>query len=139
VGWYTPTSGIWQTVWLESRPKSHLGQFAITTAVDPAAVTFSLIDPDLSAAGEYTLTIRSADPALDSRRMTIRSDGKPGDAAGRTYRLTVKVPEPKLWTPATPHLYDVTLELKGADGRVDQVKTYFGLRTIARGRYGDEP
>ena len=36
VGWYTPTSGIWQTVWLESHPKAHIGRFAIKTTIDPA-------------------------------------------------------------------------------------------------------
>ena len=46
----------------------------------------------------------------------------------------------KLWTPETPNLYEATLELKDEAGKViDSVETYFGLRTISRGRYGDEP
>ena len=38
VGWYTPSSGIWQTVWLESRPKTHITAFRIVTKVEPASV-----------------------------------------------------------------------------------------------------
>ena len=50
------------------------------------------------------------------------------------------VTDAKLWTPETPELYDVTLELKDEAGKViDAIQTYFGLRTISRGRYGDEP
>ncbi len=40
VGWYTPSSGIWQTVWLEARPKSFITDFTMTPAIDPAAVAF---------------------------------------------------------------------------------------------------
>ena len=44
----------------------------------------------------------------------------------------------KLWTPETPELYEVTLELKDEAGKViDTIETYFGLRTISRGRYGE--
>jgi hypothetical protein len=54
--------------------------------------------------------------------------------------LELPVRDPKLWSPETPHLYNVTLELKDKDGKViDSIDTYFGLRTIARGKVGDEP
>ena len=38
VGWYTPSSGIWQTVWLEARPKAYIADFRIVTTIEPASV-----------------------------------------------------------------------------------------------------
>ncbi len=72
-----------------------------------------------------------------------RTRAAPSSRDGRSRRLepSVQVPvrDPKLWTPESPHLYDVTLELKDADGKVvDEVTTYFGLRTIARGKLPGE-
>ena len=46
--------------------------------------------------------------------------------------------DPRLWSPENPELYEATLELKNEAGTVvDTIGTYFGLRTISRGRYGD--
>ena len=42
VGWYTPSSGIWQTVWLEARPKSYIADFTMIPAIDPARVGFQV-------------------------------------------------------------------------------------------------
>ena len=73
----------------------------------------------------------------DGCPLTVTSeDGRTVFAEGKDFE---PVRDPKLWTPETPHLYEVTLELKTPDGQVDSVSTYFGLRTIARGRYGDAP
>ncbi|MEO6809068.1 MAG: sugar-binding domain-containing protein [Isosphaeraceae bacterium] len=140
VGWYTTTSGIWQTVWLESRPAAHIREFTVQTAIDPAEVTIKVAAEGLAASGEYTVAVRSEDATVKAGSAPL-SLGKDGQAAGSgAANLQIPVREPKLWTPETPHLYDVVLELKDKGGKViDSVKTYFGLRTIARGKYGDEP
>jgi hypothetical protein len=138
VHWYTTTSGIWQTVWLESRPKAHLASFTIRTlALDPARVEIEFAPAGLSP-GNYTIAVRSEDSSIVPQESALRPfAGGPG--ATMRQGLVVPIRNPKLWSPESPHLYDVTLELKGPDGKVDAVKTYFGLRTIARGKYGNEP
>ena len=60
------------------------------------------------------------------------------DATKRRLALVSLVRDPKLWSPESPHLYDLTLELKSADGQIDSIRTYFGLRTVSRGKYGEE-
>ncbi|MBX6313521.1 MAG: glycoside hydrolase family 2, partial [Isosphaeraceae bacterium] len=130
IGWYTTTSGIWQTVWLESRPKAHIDSFQIRTDLQSATIDVGVAG--LEGEAPSTLSIRSEDSTVTAEPVQVRADGAGQD-------LIIKVRDPKLWTPDSPHLYDITLELKGPDGQVDQVKTYFGLRTIARGRYDDEP
>jgi hypothetical protein len=132
VGWYTPTSGIWQTVWLESRPKAHIAGFSVRTSIDPAEAIFEISMAGLEAS-QYAQTIRSADPTIE-KPQAMEADGGTSSA-----KFKLKVNQPKLWTPEDPHLYDVTIELKGPDGSLDSVRTYFGLRTIARGKYGDAP
>ncbi len=42
IHWYTPSSGIWQTVWLEARPTAYISRFRIVPAIDPARVTFAV-------------------------------------------------------------------------------------------------
>ncbi|HEV3166610.1 MAG TPA: glycoside hydrolase family 2 TIM barrel-domain containing protein [Isosphaeraceae bacterium] len=144
MGWYTPTSGIWQTVWLESRPKAYIVAFAVTTQADLASVSWRVGAKGL-AEGQYTISVRSDDPTVGQASVPFgRGTGGfglakpfPGADTGGV-ALMAEVREPKLWTPDSPHLYDVTLELKSPDGEVDTVKTYFGLRTISRGRQAGE-
>ena len=137
VGWYTPSSGIWQTVWLESRPKGWIGEFTIRTNpdLDSATVEVAVRGP-AGNAGRYTVAARSSDPNVAPAESTYTHGGVVADAPKP---LVLKVRDPKLWTPEAPHLYDLTLELKGPNGIIDTLTTYFGLRTIARGKYGDAP
>jgi hypothetical protein len=146
VGWYTPTSGIWQTVWLESRPKVHIADFTIqTTFENSGAQGAAAFELNLAGTvpGSYSVTLRAEDASLSpasARFDVVEPEKKEGSSvSGVKARLTTRTNKPIPWTPETPHLYDVTLELKGPDGQVDSIKTYFGLRTIARGKLGDEP
>jgi hypothetical protein len=128
VGWYTPTSGIWQTVWLESRPAAHLADFTLRTlALDPARVAVAVEAAGLPA-GPFAVTVRADDPTVAPLELKgeAKADGT-GTASG-----ALAIRDAKPWSPESPHLYDLTLELKSA-GAVDTVRTYLGLRTIARG------
>lgn len=126
VGWYTTTSGIWQTVWLEARPKAHIAGFTTRTEIDPAQITYSVQAE--GADDDFTVALNPEDDTVEPSTSKIGGN------------LKAKIENPKLWSPDSPHLYNVTLELKDKGGKVvDSVKTYFGLRTIARGKYGDEP
>ena len=134
VFWYTPTSGIWQTVWLESRPKAHIDHFTARTTLGPghAAISYKLSLSGLAPGEPYSIAVRS-EGSVANATFTPRSESfeaSPGDLSWN---------DPKLWAPETPTLHDATLELKGPDGSVDSVQTYFGLRSIARGKFGDEP
>ncbi len=128
VGWYTPTSGIWQTVWLESRPKDRVGDWTVTTEIAPAVATFR-VKTDGNARSIRVQPANKAIPAVTAN-VNERSESV----------IKLPVPDPKLWTPDSPHLYDVAIEALDAEGKVgDSVQTYFGLRTIARGTYGSAP
>ncbi len=118
--WYTPTTGIWQTVWLEPVPEAHIAGLRITPDVDHASVAVSIDGASLKP--EHALRV-------------VVFDGEKEVASGSGHnRVEIKLPEPKLWTPDTPHLYDLKLTLVYGDGKpVDEVTSYFGLRKISVG------
>lgn len=103
--WYTPVSGIWQTVWLEAVPQNHLRGLKLTLGL--AAVTLAA-DFD----GQVDAEI------YDGERLAARQSFS-GQA-------TVSIPSPRLWTPEDPHLYRLVLHCGE-----DTVESYFGLRTFA--------
>jgi len=99
--WYTPVSGIWQTVWLEQVPRDYIRDVRIT--------------PDLSGIDIEVLG------GGGEKRVSLC--GREYVFSGSRYRIEVE--EPHLWTPEDPYLYGMTVESGG-----DSVRTYFGLRTV---------
>jgi hypothetical protein len=130
-GWYTYTSGIWQTVWLEARPEYYIQSFSLTPRRDGDKW---LVDLDAVPAGSVQVTVDGTSPGDSPTRLHVSGQGiKPANVelTGH-WRSSIPVENPKLWTPESPTLYEITMEI----GK-DKVKTYFGLRTISRGKSGD--
>ncbi len=132
--WYTYTSGIWQTVWLEARPEHYIKSFTLT----PRQVGEKwFIDVDAMPGGTGQITVDGASPTDSPVRIRLTGSGiKATDIElkmGR-WHSSIVIENPKLWSPDSPYLYDVVLH-----AGEDRVKTYFGLRTISRGKFGDLP
>ena len=98
--WYTPVSGIWQTVWLESVPAEHIESLDIQVTLESATIT---VTPALS--GKIL---------MDDKEYPL-TDGK----------ATITPEKPQLWTPENPYLYEFTVETES-----DRAESYFALRTI---------
>jgi glycosyl hydrolase family 2 len=126
VSWYTFTSGIWQTVWLEARPQTYVED--VTLVPQREGDNWSLAVEVKVTGGSGSVKVSSPDTTVSSAE---------GDTDGGVYTAELAVSSPKLWTPDEPNLYDLNIEVTSADGATDAVKTYFGLRTVGRGRYGD--
>ncbi|MDR1409150.1 MAG: glycoside hydrolase family 2 [Oscillospiraceae bacterium] len=111
--WYTPQSGIWQTVWLESVPKTHIKSLKITPDIDAEAVRMlaeCTVDCQISAVifdGENEITSVALQPGVE---------------------CFVKIPEAKLWSPESPFLYNVQFAVA-----MDIVHSYFGMRKFSIG------
>ncbi|MGC8668715.1 MAG: glycoside hydrolase family 2 protein [Chthonomonadales bacterium] len=120
--YYTPTSGIWQTVWLEAVPASSIADLQITPDVDHSSV-------------EVTATVRGSAQGIGVD-VEVSAGGRPiaqaHGLAGRPVR--VAIPHPQLWSPDHPFLYDLRVSLKRAGKTVDAVTSYFGMRKIALGK-----
>jgi len=117
---YTATSGIWQTVWMEPVP---------TAAIDTVVST-----PNLKT-GSAAVTVKSAG-ASPTAQATVVARDKHGKKVGMVTgaanaALTLPIPDAHLWSPDDPYLYDlvVTLKDKDKDSR-DTVRSYVGMRSI---------
>lgn len=105
--WYTPFSGIWQTVWIESVPAVYITDLKIKTTLRDAA-----------------LCVRTNEP-FDVLHYEI--DTPDGTIAAETNEaeFCVTIPSPRLWSPEDPYLYRIRITVEN-----DTVHSYFALRTI---------
>ncbi len=122
--YYTPVSGIWQTVWLEAvSSEAYLKEIKTTTDIDKGSV--SLIPFSNKA------LINGYKVAVDIfyKGQKIVSGSTQPDSA-----LHLKIMDAQLWSPDHPNLYDIKMSLTNPSGRViDQVESYFGMRKISLG------
>lgn len=110
---YTPTTGIWQTVWLEPLPERHIRSLDLEVDLDAGAVDFAV-----DAEGELEL-IAKLDGAIVGR------------CSGRAGRGRLKLDQVVAWSPESPQLYGLEARLLDAGGRErDRVESYFGLRKV---------
>ena len=119
--WYTPTTGIWQTVWLESVPEVYTRSIRVDADPSSGEVTVIAV-PNQPAAG---LTVRSV--ALRDGAQIAASQAP---MAYPSTRLTFRVPNIAPWSPESPALYDLVVTLEEGDRVLDRVRSYFGARTV---------
>ena len=106
--WYTPVSGIWQTVWLESVPENYIRKLNIENR--GASVTIT------------------TEPALDGK-VTVAGLGEYALADGK---VTITPEHPHFWSPEDPYLYEFVVETGE-----DKIESYFALRTLEIKKVGD--
>jgi hypothetical protein len=116
--WYTSSTGIWQTVWLEPVPPTSIEKLVLTPDVDQ-----ELIHIETTLAGPSDQVSVEA-IVRDGAQEVARVSGP----AGTT--LNVPLPKAKLWSPSSPHLYDVRVSIHAGDRTLDAVESYFGMRKI---------
>ena len=115
--WYTPQSGIWQTVWMECVPENYLRSLRITPKPEENAVHIRL-EADDPAMAAVTIC----------RDGGIIAEGQTDENGEST--LTIPAEELRLWSPEDPFLYDVSIVLPGGD----RVESYFGMRSFGIGK-----
>jgi len=125
---YTPTSGIWQTAWLEPVSVTRIDALRLTPLVDDGSVEISLRAVAPGSDTTLRVTIDKGATRVEHGEMNISASGSGGVLQPK---FRIKIPDAKLWTPTAPHLYDLKLELLVGGKVVDEVKSYFGMRKIA--------
>jgi hypothetical protein len=125
---YTPSSGIWQTVWMEAVPPTYISSLS-TNQASTTAVTIAANLGGAGAEATASLSVRFDVMANSSGKSVVvaSATGAPGA------NVTINVPAARLWHPTDPHLYDVRVTLVRAGHAVDVVTGYFGLRTFTLG------
>lgn len=116
-GDYTFTSGIWQTVWLEPVEKQYIARIQIVPDVENKRL-------------EVTAYTDDSDLQVVAIAHTEGQNISKSIGAANT-RFYLPVPNPHLWSPEDPFLYDLKLQLQTRRGKVlDEVDSYFGMRTV---------
>ena len=122
--WYTPVTGIWQTVWLEPVPKACIRSIKVTPDLDKGQIQVQVavegVNSQTYQADKYFLSV-------------VVSEGKVKVASlmGSPFQtLTLTIDNAKEWSPEAPFLYDLTVNLTQEDRQIDEVKSYLGMRKI---------
>jgi Glycosyl hydrolases family 2, sugar binding domain/Glycosyl hydrolases family 2/Glycosyl hydrolases family 2, TIM barrel domain len=116
---YTASSGIWQTVWLEPVAQTSIESLKLVPDIDAELLKVSVI-----GRGE-TNGLSAEVTAWDGTNEVGRAAGQIGD------KIRVPVRNPKLWSPDSPFLYDLKVTLLRDGKKLDEVSSYFGMRQIA--------
>jgi len=114
--WYTAISGIWQTVWLEPVPQTYIARAKITPDVDAESVSVkvNLVGTHKEAGGIH-FRVTEAGALIAS-----------GETDSAEAEIKIPIPNVKLWSPDSPHLYDLEVIT-----REDKVCSYFGMRKFS--------
>ena len=130
---YIPTTGIWQTVWMEPVVKGGIDRLIITPDVDKKQVRVTVVTD-----GEREVKILAGKRDVENDSLVEIAivgsvDGKSNE------ELVIDIPEGllQLWTPDTPYLYDLVAYAEGAGMPVDIVNSYFGMRKVSVGKDTD--
>ncbi|HYC87388.1 MAG TPA: glycoside hydrolase family 2 TIM barrel-domain containing protein [Chryseosolibacter sp.] len=116
--WYTPVTGIWQTVWVEAVPKTYITSIRPTPDIDRGSLAVKV------SAAKLQQGDRVKAFAWDGENLVAQQEGDPG-------QVVLNIPNAKRWSPENPFLYDLRVVLLRKGKVVDEVKSYFGMRKIS--------
>jgi hypothetical protein len=121
-GWYTTTSGIWQTVFIEPRSPAYIDSFQIIPDIDRGQAHFDVFCEGVD--GNSTVSVEIIPPQAPPHSIVLSSKEKKAEGNAEIYPVS-------LWDPGDPKLYRVILRLRDADENIlDVVRGYFGMRKI---------
>ena len=120
--WYTPVSGIWQTVWMEPVPETYIKSFNAVPDVPGAKLAVDV-------------KVENMQPG-DICRVQMY-DGEFLAGEGNGYQDAVWVTNPKLWSPENPFLYDLKIMIIRKGQIVDEITSYAAMREVAVARDAD--
>lgn len=115
---YTPVSGIWQTVWMEPVPIDYIKSIKLTPNIDSEEISISIEtveDKDL----EFEAILYDNEKEITSIK------------GGAEDIIKLNISNPKLWSPESPFLYDVKIKLFKNEKAVDEISSYFGMRKFS--------
>jgi beta-galactosidase/beta-glucuronidase len=125
--WYTSTTGIWQTVWLEPVPDISIGELEIV--------------PDIDRSNLY-ITVKENPVEIDTSlkaEVIVKTNGVvvAKSVGSIDKRITLSIADAVLWSPESPFLYDLSIKLIKDNEVIDEVSSYAGMRKISVGRTAD--
>lgn len=117
--WYTPVTGIWQTVWVETVPKTYIATIRQTPDVDQKSIRVNSVVTNAQADDKVVVSAWDGTNKVAEETIAANADG------------SLNISAPKLWTPESPFLYDIKYTVLRKGKVVDEVKSYFAMRKIS--------
>jgi beta-galactosidase/beta-glucuronidase len=120
--WYTPITGIWQTVWIEPVPEESITDIYTTANIDDSTIEITVKSDQYQSGSDIVITV------LDGTREIAAGEGLTRNP------ITISLENPQLWTPESPVLYNLKITLLKNGAAIDEVTSYFGMRKISLGK-----
>ncbi|NLR66296.1 beta-galactosidase [Chitinophaga varians] len=119
--WYTPVTGIWQTVWVEGVADTYVAGTTQTPDIDRAELTVTADIPGRQPGDVVKVTALDGGTEVASGNLEAQP-------------LQLKIASPKLWSPESPFLYDLRFTITRKGKVIDEVKSYFAMRKSSIGK-----
>mgnify|MGYP001807650282 FL=1 len=117
--WYTAVTGIWQTVWIEPVNSNYIKIVNIVSNVDESNISIKLISSETLEKDYFEVIIKDGNTIVSSVKSPVK------------FNLDVLINNAKLWSPESPFLYDIEINLVSNGKIVDSIKSYFAMRKIS--------
>lgn len=124
--WYTPVTGIWQTVWIEAVPETYIVSTRHTPDIDKQIVSIEVELKNAKAGDKLRIS------AWEGQEKAAEQEAEAGS------KVLLNISDQKLWSPENPFLYDLKISLIRKGKVIDEVKSYFAMRksSIEKGTDG---
>lgn len=117
--WYTPVTGIWQTVWLEAVPPTYIASTRQTPDLDKQQVSVQTELVNAQPGDKLLIT------ALNGTTKVAEQEAEPGQA------VNLSITNPQVWSPENPFLYDLKVTVLRKNKAIDEISSYFAMRKIS--------
>ena len=117
--WYTSVTGIWRSVWIEAVPKTYISSTKQVPDIDKKILSID-VKVESPEKGDIVRVLAS-----DGGKMVSEKEAAAGEG------IVLPVNDPKLWSPDSPFLYDLTVSVIRKGKVADEVKSYFAMRKIS--------
>lgn len=118
--WYSPVSGIWQTVWLEPVNNKYITSVVSVPDIDKNTLKVEVSAENTGPSDIIQITLKDKDHVIAVAKAVA---GEPID---------ITIPDAKLWSPDSPFLYDLEISLSENNKRIDQVVSYAAMRKVSK-------
>ena len=120
--WYTPVTGIWQTVWLEPVAEKFIKNVHTVPDIDNSSISIEIIACDADYADLYEVVIFDDAKQIASAKASVNQ------------AVDISIPNQKLWDTENPFLYDMKVKLISNGKVLDEIDSYFAMRKISTKR-----
>lgn len=125
--WYTPVSGIWQTVWLEPVAAAHIENYYVVSDIDNGTMTFD-VDASTSEGDVVKVAVLEGGEGYSAENPSAKVLA---EAEVENGKAVVKIDDVKTWSPDSPYLYGVKVSIERGGNVLDAVDGYTAMRKIS--------